>query len=272
MAYNDEQWQDEQDEITFVDLPDSELQPLRIHMLHYGRRLHALTRQPRLALLPSLFIILLLLVLLSSSKLYQHVTLTATPPAPHVGYFRVNSIQIISVGGTPQQSSFIILDSNNTWRSEGMLPPTSKTTPVCSTGTNIGAIHSVGSYPVWIKGILGPQAHVALTSQAYEVAPWKGWNITLQVAVIYNLNQPVTLSVFSPPQRFPAAFATSSLNIYSTSLTLDEQFPIQHNVPDGNKFRNIWNITLHIPASGCYKLQADWMMNEWSIFFTASPT
>ncbi len=214
-----------------------------------------------------MLIVMLLLVLLSGSQLYQSII----PAQRQHGTFAASPLQIISINSATGQIGFTVTNSNGGWITGYGTSNTAqeKAIAACQAGTEIGAIQSVGIYPVWAKGILGPQAHIILSNATYETAPWSGWNVTLQIAAIYNFNQPITLSVFSAQQGFPAAFATDQPNTYNTSITLGAQAPTQRNVPDGDKFRNIWNVTLHIPEAGCYALMADWSISTWSILFTA---
>ena len=267
MAYDDEQFQDEIENIEIVDLPDSDLDARSVHLLTFGRRFQTLAHTPRFSIIPTLLITMLLLVLLSGSQLYQRII----PSQSQHNTLAASLMQIISISSTTGQNGFTITNSNGGWVTGYDTNNTvqAKDIAACQAGTEIGAIHSVGSYPVWVKGILGPQAHIVLSNAAYKTNPWVGWNITLQIAAIYNFNQPITLSVFSAQQGFPAAFATGQPNTYNTSITLDAQAPTQRNVPDGDKFRNIWDVTLHIPEAGCYALMADWSISTWSILFTA---
>lgn len=267
MAYHDGHLQNEAENIEIVDLPDSELDVRSIYLLAFGRRFQSFARTPHFSLIPACLITMLLLVLLSGSQLYQRII----PSSRQHGTSEASSLLIISNSNTPGQTNVTITNSNGAWiTSDGKSNTTQqKTVATCKTGTHIGAIQSVGNYPVWVKGLFGPQAHIILPISAYQASPWFGWNITLQVAAIYNFHQPITLSVFSTQDEFPAAFATAQPNTYNTSITLDTQTPTQRNVPDGDKFRNIWNVTLHIPQDGCYGLMADWSISTWSILFTA---
>lgn len=256
------------DDIEIVDLPsssssvDQRVQHMR-RVQTMGKRLWTGLRQPCLFSFPTVFACLLLLTLLSGSQLYQQVEQHST--TVYAGAIYMGGLQ---GGGTPGK-----IKSGNVWSYNGtnFVVNTGTLPPGCATATAIGTAPDVGAYPVWIKGFTGPNAHFSLQASDVTGSPQMGWDVPVEVSVIYNFPGPVTLSFGTFPgdvSALPPVFVDDAQSIYATTKTLNPDSAMPRSAP-ADKHLNVWKLNIHISAPGCYTLDVDWDSGHWHLNFIA---
>jgi hypothetical protein len=265
-AYDDGLGDSEDDAIEIVDLPPGGLDKRVERVQAVGVHLWSSLRRPRLFSLPMMLACLLLLTLLSGSQLYRQVARPA-------GQTRLQyvSAEVILPGGPIIWSSHGIGTDRTGIR---LMPQPGPLPAGCPQGAEIDNLGTIGDYPVWVKGFVGPYAHLPLLPQNVAADPWLGWDIPLQVFMMAGFHTTPTLSFSSLTNGLPPFFSNEDDGYgrgttYSNSKTLDITEATQ-STPYPGKHIYTWNLLVHIIHSGCYRLDVDWIGGHWLIVFTAS--
>lgn len=128
----------------------------------------------------------------------------------------------------------------------------------------------LGASPIWLSGFTGPSAalnHLVPIDAQVAHAPWPGgWYQSVAVFIQKGYTGNITLSGNGQKNDSPVWLSRDNPHILSTALTL--------NLKDGSQFlaNGQWemtSITIAVPTSGCYTLQATWSNSSWARFFAA---
>jgi hypothetical protein len=128
----------------------------------------------------------------------------------------------------------------------------------------------LGASPIWLSGFTGPSAalnHLVPINAQVAHAPWPGgWYQSVAVFIQKSYPGNITLRGSGQKNSSPVWLSRDNPHILSTALTL--------NLKDGSRFltNGQWemtSITIAVPTSGCYALQATWSNSSWTRFFAA---
>ncbi len=266
---HDEQEAEREDfAVELSDLPTTDLDQHSAQLLYIGQNIRTLSKKiiQRPYVLPSISLafMLAMTLLLSGSQGYRPL------PTPQSGFSLAvetdtNIIQIPTQGGNGPKTIISWTQGDGTWMVQSGILPNE-----CAQGSSIGNIHLIGSYPVWITGMKGPNASVTLlTQQKINEQPWVGWDVPLSVEIIHGVHGPITFSFVGLSAGLPPLLSEPINGIYSSAITFNPDYPIRLMAPQTDKAISNWNFKLHLGNRGCYLVNADWPSGHWSIFFIA---
>ncbi|HEX5440901.1 MAG TPA: hypothetical protein VFW76_08460 [Ktedonobacterales bacterium] len=128
---------------------------------------------------------------------------------------------------------------------------------------------AIGASPLWVAGFDGPLA----TRHIKDPGPGNsryGWEIGIIFAIEPSLTDPVVVRGERLDNREPLWFGYKTPSV---AVVLDPQQP---GLPDYDNYSMglnedwaAWESTLHIPAAGCYALEATWPGGSWRVTFAA---
>jgi hypothetical protein len=138
----------------------------------------------------------------------------------------------------------------------------------CSPSSDIGSMHTIGHFPVWIFGFDGPKATIHLPRITMSNSTWQGWSIPLQVGIKFDFVGYVALSAGNVHDG-PTPQLSDDQTDPSSILVLNPQQLSHAGNYNAHKRTFIHTITLHIPGAGCYFMTAGWPNGHWLFIFTA---
>jgi hypothetical protein len=144
---------------------------------------------------------------------------------------------------------------------------------MCSVRPKVDRRQEVGHAPVWVGDFSGPYATMYLFPEPVPVEAFPngyGWTVALSLEVQSNYKGPVTLSGSGLGNGIPLLFTYGPLENPTTSFPLDTRYPAVPPIHiGGNSLRDAWNVTMFLPAAGCYTLHAAWYGGDWQMNFAA---
>ncbi len=257
-------------EIEISDLPTIDLDQRAQQLLRMGQHVHTFRQQMQrqqshfLSAL-SLLCVLLTAFLLNGSQLYRPIVTPQSTTATSASIILGPNGPLVTTQLRGSKTIVSWTKSDGTWIVESATLPAE-----CGQGSAIGNIHLIGHYPVWIAGLMGPNANVQLTPHnKLNEQPWVGWDVPFSAEIIHGVHGPVTFSFIGLSAGLPPLLSTPIDGIYSSVITFNPDFPISLMVPNTDKAISTWNFKLHLGNPGCYLASADWPSGHWSIIFIA---
>ena len=264
-------------ELAVVDLPPARFSRVSGALTTLGSRLSPRKRLWRLATAGSTVLLALLLVLGIFPSTRAWVSSPFVHPAPTlpVTYaLKQESSQIEIIGYGPDspplaQATAIFWDTNAT-------PGPAPQGQSCLAEPVRGLSDEVGGAPVWIVGFGGPGAtlHLSPTPLPVSAFPNKfGWAAAITLEIQSSYTGLITLSGGSRSNDLPLVlgFGLDPSQGQLFSIALGTQQPVISPGPPSTfkARRTAWNITIYVPAAGCYFLRATWPGGGWIINFAA---
>jgi hypothetical protein len=201
---------------------------------------------------------------LQTIRLFISPKPTPTPVTKSDGALSFTRVTIWGQDGT-SQGSFIKLNNNTL----GPAPQGA----MCSVRPKVDRGQMVGRAPVWVGDFSGPYATLYLFPEPVPVEAFPngyGWTVALSLEVQSNYKGPVMLSGSALGNAIPLLFTYGPLENPTTSFPLDTRYPAVPPVDIGRDgLRDAWNVTMFLPAAGCYTLHAAWHGGDWQVNFAA---
>ena len=132
----------------------------------------------------------------------------------------------------------------------------------------------VGNSPAWAVGFDGASATLHVSPISLPVSSFPaafGWAASITLEIQSDYTGPITFTGGSQSDSSPLVFGfgldPGQAQLFS--ITLSTQQPVISPNRLFKARRTAWNITLYVPAAGCYFLKATWPGGRWIINFAA---
>ena len=262
-------------ELEISDLPPGKFYKVSSALTTLGSRLFPRVRLWRFVIVGCIVFLVLLLILgnFSSARDWLHNpfayptaapanqdSLTGEPAGPAIDENGSNSFPF-------QQATVAIWDT-------GATPASAPQAQSCLASPVNSSSREAGTSPAWVVGFDGPAAtlHVSPVSVPVSAFPTaSGWVASITLEIQSDYTGSITFSGGSQRNSLPLVFGFG-LDPGQTqlfSITLSTQQPLVSPNRIFKARRTAWNITIYVPAAGCYFLKATWPGGHWIINFAA---
>lgn len=264
-------------ELEIVDLPGGGSREVSRALTALGSRLIPRRRLWRLTMAGSTVLLALLLFLGSFPSTRDLAYKLFAPPTPiptNTSALTEESSQIGIIGVDPDtptfsQATVVIWDTNAT---PGPIPQGQS----CLASPVHGFAHEIGRLPVLAVGFDGPRATLHLSPIPVPVSafPHKfGWAASITLETQGDYAGLITVDGGNLDGSSPLVFGfgsdPSQGQLFSLTLSTQQSVVIPGPTGISKARRTAWNITVYVPAAGCYFLRVAWPGGGWMINFAA---
>ena len=159
------------------------------------------------------------------------------------------------------------------WNTGATPGPAPQAQSCLASSVNVSS-REVGSSPAWAVGFDGASATLHVSPISLPVSSFpaaSGWAASIPLEIQSDYTGPITFTGGSQSDSSPLVFGfgldPGQAQLFS--ITLSNQQPVISPNRLFKTGRTAWNITIYVPAAGCYFLKATWPGGRWIINFAA---
>lgn len=263
-------------ELEISDLPPDRFYEVSGALSFLGSRLSPGKRIWRFVMVGCTVLLMLLLILgnfpPARNQFYSLFSLFAHPAPINQASLKEESPDL-GVNGNSANSFSFSQATGVIWDTGATPGPAPQSQSCFASPVNVSS-REAGSSPAWAVGFDGARATLHVSPISLPVSSFPsafGWAASITLEIQSDYTGPVTFTGGSQSDSSPLVFGfgldPGQAQLFS--ITLSTQQPVISPDRLFKTRRTAWNITIYVPAAGCYFLKATWPGGRWIINFAA---